>query len=292
MPITFELKSTPNLPLDVRNLNPDLICNLSIGEILKIEIGFGNRNSPVSQWFDVSGDAKTGEVIFNGPLDSVHAIGHSMQSGKIEVQNSAGRHLGAAMSGGEIIVRGDVDDFAGYEMQGGTIVIHGNAGDHLGGCFPGAGYGMNRGTILVAGSAGKGLGYRMQRGTIVVASDVGEHAAWQMRAGTVIVFGNCAGSPGIDMKRGTIFAGRVESVSESFAESTNSLQSVFDLLKRWLESVTERYGIELPFPEAGVGGRCWAGDVLTGMRGELVELYSLHPNPLPRKREQQDAKSE
>lgn len=272
MPFTFELKSQPKLPLDVRELNPDRLMDLSIQEVRELEIGIGNRKCVVSDWFSVSGEASNEEVVFEGALDRVHAIGHALSSGKVVVNGSAGRHLGASMSAGEIVVRGDVGDFVGYEMTGGTIVVHGNAGDHVGGCYPGAKFGMNRGTILIAGSAGKGLGFRMRRGTIVVGGNVEEHAGWQMRAGTIAVFGECDGSPGIDMKRGTIFVGSLQDVSCSFVESANTCSNVAGYLNRWLKGAAAKY--ELAFPELKLSDepKAWCGDILTGNRGELVEF--------------------
>lgn len=272
MPLTFVLKSQPNLPLDVRNLNPDRLADLSLQEVVELEIGLGNRLCSVSEWFEVTGDGTDKEVFFEGVLEKVHCIGHSMACGTITVNGAAGRHAGASMSGGEIIVRGDVGDFAGYEMTGGTIAVQGDAGDHVGGCYPGAKFGMNRGTILVAGSAGKGLGYRMRRGTIVVGRDAGQHVAWQMRAGTVVVFGSCCGVPGIDMKRGTILVGNLEEVSNTFVESSNTSASVLNLLDRWLKGASKTYDLNFPELKLSDQPKAWSGDVLMGNRGELVEF--------------------
>jgi len=271
MPIVFELKSKPNLPLDVRDLVPGRICEMTTDQIGNLEIGFGNQIALVSQWFDVSGNSDDKKVIFKGALDNVHSVGHSMTSGSIEIQNSIGRHVGASMSGGQIVIRGNVDDYLGYEMIGGTIVVHGNAADHVGGCYPGAKYGMNRGTILISGSAGKGLGYRMRRGTIVVGGDVGEHAAWQMRAGTVMVFGKCDGSPGIDMRRGTIVVGGTVETAATFSQGQESGSSIVAMLQRWLAATAAKNGIEF----SGVDRerfRIWHGDALSGGRGELFAV--------------------
>ena len=274
MPVIFELESVPNLPLDVRNLNPDRIAGLSLGEIRRLEIGFGNRTSLVSQWFRVSGDASEDEVTFKGGLENVHSIGHGLERGTIEVHGSAGRHVGASMSGGQIVVREDVVVYAGYEMTGGTIVVHGNAADYVGGCYPGAKYGMNRGTILIAGSAGKGLGHRMRRGTIVVGGDVGEHVGWQMRAGTIAVFGGCRGPVGVDLKRGTILLGTAspnevfEKTAPTFLRGQNSKTLAVSMLLRWIAEICSRHEIEIPPLESEVA-QCWHGDRLAGARGEV-----------------------
>ncbi|QEG21708.1 formylmethanofuran dehydrogenase subunit C [Mariniblastus fucicola] len=269
MPILFELKSKPGLPLDVRNLVPDSVKEMTPTQIGNLEIGLGNRSVPVSQWFDVSGESGDAEVVFQGSLENVHAIGHSMSCGKIEVRGSTGRHVGASMSGGEIVVDGDVSDYPGYEMQGGTIVVRGDAGDHVGGCYPGAKYGMNRGVILIAGSAGKGLGYRMRRGTIVVGGDVADHTAWQMRAGTIIVFGKCSGWVGVDMRRGTIIVQESFPMPQTFAEGPQVVVPVVAMLDRWLAGVCDRYGISVPSIAAS-SVRTWHGDALAGGRGELL----------------------
>ena len=268
MPIVFELKSKPNLPLDVRALTPGEIEGLTTDQIGDLQIRFGNRTSPVSRWFRVSGDTDTEEVVFKGSLENVNGVGHSMTAGRIEVHGSVGRHVGASMSGGEIIVRGNVGDYVGYEMQGGTIAVHGNAADHVGGCYPGAKYGMNRGTILIFGSAGKGLGYRMRRGTIAVGGDVGAHAAWQMRAGTIVVFGRCDGSPGIDMRRGTIIVGQSVDIATTFRKGSQSSSMILTMLGQWLTGAASNHEIE--FPKVDFGRlQVWHGDALAGGRGEL-----------------------
>ena len=268
MPIVFELKSKPNLPLDVRGLAPSDLEGLTINQIGDLNIGFGNRTTQVSQWFQVSGDSGDQKVVFQGPLTNIHGIGHSMTGGSIEVPGSVGRHVGASMSGGEIIVRGNVGDYLGYEMLGGTIAVHGDAADHIGGCYPGAKYGMNGGTILIAGSAGRGLGYRMRRGTIVVGGDAGEHTAWQMRAGTIMVFGRCNGLPGIDMRRGTIVVGGNVETAATFVKGPESSSTIVTMLGQWITGVASKY--EMEFSEVDFGRlQVWHGDILAGGRGEL-----------------------
>lgn len=267
MPIAFELKSEPNLPLDVRALVPGVIKDMTVDQIRNLEIGFGNRAALVFNWFEVSGESDD-QLVFRGSLDNVHAIGHSMKAGRIEVHGSVGRHVGASMSGGEIVVRGNVGDCLGYEMQGGTIVVHGNAADHVGGCYPGAKYGMNRGTILISGSAGKGLGYRMRRGAIVVGGDSGPHTAWQMRAGTVMVLGSCVGPTGIDMKRGTILVGGSVKPAMTFTQGHDSSPAIVTMMLRWLAGEKARLGVKLPEIKSEQF-ELWHGDVLTGGRGEL-----------------------
>ena len=268
MPIVFELKSKPNLPLGVRALTPGEIEGLTPNQIGELQIEFGNRTTPVSRWFRVSDDSNGKEVIFKGSLEQVHNIGHSMTAGRIEVHGSVGRHVGASMSGGEIIVHGNADDFLGYEMQGGTIAVHGNAADHVGGCYPGSKYGMNRGTILISGSAGKGLGYRMRRGTIAVGGDAGEFTAWQMRAGTIMVFGRCNGPVGIDMRRGTIVVGQAIETAATFDKGPQSSSMILTMLGQWLTGVASNHEIE--FPKVDFERlQAWHGDVLAGGRGEL-----------------------
>jgi formylmethanofuran dehydrogenase subunit C len=271
MPVVFELKSEPNLPIDVRALNPERLSKLGLDQIGKISIGFGNKECVVSQWFSVSGDTEDSSVEFRGNLDRVHSIGFGMCCGRIEVHGNAGRHLGNSMTGGEIVAEGNVDDYAGSEMQGGTIVIRGNAADHVGGCYPGAKYGMNRGTILISGSAGMGLGYRMRRGTIVVGGDVGEHCAWQMRAGTIIVFGKCNQPVGLDMKRGTVICNEFSNVPDSFSENGTPSDSTLNMLGRWLSGMKKCYDLNLPDVPL-TSAKMWHGDSLCGNRGEIFLL--------------------
>ena len=267
MPIVFILKSQPNLPLDVRTLVPNVINGMTVDQIRNLQIGFGNRTALVSTWFEVSGESND-QLVFRGTLDNVHAIGHSMTMGRIEIHGSAGRHVGASMSGGEVVVRGNLADYLGYEMQGGSIVVHGDAADHVGGCYPGAKYGMNRGTILISGSAGKGLGHRMRRGTIVVGGDTGPHSAWQMRAGTIMVLGSCVGPTGIDMKRGTILVGGSVEPAVTFTQGHDSNSAIVKMLLRWLAGEEARLGVKFPEFDSEQF-KLSHGDFLAGSRGEL-----------------------
>jgi formylmethanofuran dehydrogenase subunit C len=283
MPLIFEQTTSTHLPLDATGLVPDKICGLSVSEIAKLEMGFGNGSALVGDVFKLSGSPKDYEIRFEGDLENVHSIGAQMASGIITAAGDTGRHVGAAMTGGLLKVDGNASDYAGFEMKGGLLHVLGNAGNHVGGCFPGAPFGMNRGTICVSGDVGKGLGYRMRRGTIAVGGDAGELVGWQMRAGTIMLHGNCKGRIGVDMKRGTIITGSSQSDIElalgaTFQKGMRGFFPIVGMLQRWLRDHAEKFN--LPFEDCTKSTdnsrpdsyTTWHGDVLAGGRGEVFSF--------------------
>ena len=277
MPLTFTAQSESRLPVDVRQLTPDMLVGRSVEEIHELPIGLGNVSTPVSSCFEVSGEV-SGHLVFKGKLSNVHHVGHAMRSGFVEVHGDAGSHIGDSMCGGELVVHGSVSDFAGFEMRGGTLVVHGDAGDHVGGCYPGAKHGMNRGTILIDGNAGEGVGYRMRRGTIVVVGDSGAHLGWQMRAGTIAIIGLAKQPIGVDMKRGTIVVNRFADGKDfesgsSFGRGMTGRMPVISMMMKRVRSLLSNYRISASIEEPGEVSS-WHGDQLSGCRGEVFRILN------------------
>lgn len=192
------------VPVEVEGLTPDWACDKSVAEIERFEIFHGNRPIPLAEMFRVTGDASDKHFEFEGNLSGVHWIGAGMQSGRIDIQGPAGRHVGSEMRGGEIIVQGDCRGWTGAEMHGGFIHVHGNAGHLVGAAYRGSVKGMTGGTILVDGNAGNEIGLTMRRGLIAIGGNTGDVIGFNMIAGTILVFGDSGIRHGAGMRRGTI----------------------------------------------------------------------------------------
>lgn len=192
------------VPVEVEGLTPDWACDKSVAEIERFEIFHGNRKIPLAEMFRVTGKADDKCFEFEGNLAGVHWIGAHMESGRIHIQGSAGRHVGSEMRGGEILVHGDCRGWTGAEMHGGFIHVHGNAGHLVGAAYRGSVKGMTGGTILVDGNAGNEIGLTMRRGLIAIGGSAGDVIGFNMIAGTVFVFGDSGIRHGAGMRRGTI----------------------------------------------------------------------------------------
>ena len=151
MTLQIDLTSHTSIPLELEGVTPDVVRDLSLGEIQQLEIFEGNNKAKLGDFFRVSGDPTDGEIRFVGDLSGVHWIGTKMASGQITIEGNVGRHVGSEMSGGRIDVMGNASDWVGAEMQGGTIHVRGRAGHLVGAAYRGSAVGMRGGTILVDG---------------------------------------------------------------------------------------------------------------------------------------------
>jgi len=202
--LTFTSLITDSIPLEIEGLIPSNLAGKSLAEIERFEVLHGNRMQPLAEFFRLTGSADDGAMRLEGELRSVHRLGAGMDSGKVAIEGSIGRHCGAQMSGGEITVEGDAGDFAGCEMRGGAIRVLGNAGDAVGSAYAGSKLGMRGGTILVHGNVGDEAGNCVRRGLLAVAGSAGSYLAANMLAGSVLVFDACGMRPGANMRRGTV----------------------------------------------------------------------------------------
>lgn len=221
----LELKlRQPNdrIPIELDGIHPSAVGGLSLVEIEKLPVLFGNRIEPLAEHFTVGGDSSDQAIRIVGDATRVKNIGVGMTAGSIEVRGNAGMNLGARMAGGEIVVHGNVADGAGVEMTGGTIRIHGNAGHKTGAAEPGSVHGMKGGILLVDGNVGDEVGLRMRRGLIAIGGSCGDFAGASMIAGSLFAFGAAGLRAGAGMRRGTIalFGSRTnQSIPPTFRHS-------------------------------------------------------------------------
>lgn len=193
-----------SVPVEVEGLTPDRVVNQSLADIERFKIFHGNRQVPLAEMFQVTGDAQDQKWEVEGNLTGVHWLGAHMRSGNIRLHGPVGRHLGSQLRGGTIEVDGSAGGWIGCEMRGGLIHVHGDGGHLVGAAYRGSARGMTGGTILIDGDAGHEIGHTMRRGLIAIGGNAGDMLGFNMIAGTVLVLGDCGLRPGAGMRRGTL----------------------------------------------------------------------------------------
>jgi formylmethanofuran dehydrogenase subunit C len=259
------------IPLEADCLAPDRLAHLSVAQIEKLPVQFGNRQCALADFFRAQGDPSDLELRLAGDCSTVKLIGTQMTGGRIVVEGDVGMHLGAEMVGGGIRVEGNADDWVGAEMKGGRIDVRGNAGHLVGGAYRGGKVGMTGGIILIGGRAGNEIACAMRRGFVVIGGDSGDFAGVGMIAGTVFIFGKPGIRPGAGMKRGTIGLFGLEGEFPTFlptfrydcAYQPEFLWLYFDRLKQW------RFPVQPIDLHRGLAHR-YSGDLLEGGKGEIL----------------------
>ena len=265
--LTFELRQTSPVPLEVEGITPDLLLGKSLPEIERLEIFQGNAQLPLAEFFRVQGTADEHHV-WSGDLAGVHWLGTKLNSGRIDVQGNVGRHLGSEMSGGAIHVFGNAGDWVGAELSGGLINVRGSAGDLVGSAYRGSVLGMTQGTIVIGGSAGNEIGHSMRRGLLYVAGDCGDFCGLNLRAGTILIGGQAGIRPGAGMKRGLIalLGAQRPPLLPTFRRACRYRPDIFRLLFRHLQRSEATIAEETLCALFDL----YNGDLLEGGRGEIL----------------------
>ncbi|MCG8586017.1 MAG: formylmethanofuran dehydrogenase subunit C [Pirellulales bacterium] len=267
MPLTLKYKGETTVPVEVEDFLPEAVRDKSLADIEKWPLYHGNREVPLAEFFDVSGEPGDMDWRFEGDLSGVHWIGAKMIEGSIHIAGNAGRHIGSDMTGGEITVEGDAGDWVGGEMRGGRITVHGNAGHLVGAAYRGAPRGMSGGTILVHGNVGNEIGHTLRRGLIAVGGDCGDGVGFNMLAGTILVLGQCGIRPGAGMKRGTI---ALLGNEEPTLLPTFRYANTFDpLALKMVFRELAALGFPLPTELVASSFALHHGDFIEGGRGEI-----------------------
>jgi formylmethanofuran dehydrogenase subunit C len=201
--LTFNLKKPLQFNVNCAPLNPSHMANLTLEEIAKIPLEYGNQLVATVDIFDIEGD-DTQNIIFKNATSQLDYLGANMASGKLTIEGDAGSYLGYKLKQSEIICLGNTGDFAACLMQSGSITIYGNTGDFLGGATAGLRKGMRGGTVIVKGNAGDRVGDQMRRGLILIEGNAGSYCGSRMVAGTIGVLGKLGEYAGFNMKRGTL----------------------------------------------------------------------------------------
>jgi formylmethanofuran dehydrogenase subunit C len=243
----------------------------SPAEIEKLPIFHGNTQTPLAEFFDVSGDPSDERMVWEGDLAGVHWIGAKMHSGEIRVEGNAGRHLGSEMAGGEIHVSGNAGDWVGGEMKKGLIHIRGRAGHLVGAAYRGSRLGMKGGVILVGGDAGNEVGHTMRRGLIAVGGNAGDLVGFNMAAGAIFVLGEPGIRHGAGMRRGSLgfFGPNPPPMLPSFRFACRYRPVVLPLMFRQIR----QYGFPVPDELLAASFDLYHGDLIEGGRGEVLIRY-------------------
>lgn len=267
MPLTIRLRQTSQVPLEVEGILPETVRGKSLADVEQLTVFHGNRQLPLAEFFEVSGDTADSELRWEGDLSGVHWIGAKMASGRIHIAGDAGRHVGSEMRTGEIVVEGRVSDWLGGELHGGRIHVRGNAGHLVGAAYRGSARGMTGGTILIGGNAGNEIGHTMRRGLIAIGGNVGDLVGFNMLAGSILIFGDSGIRHGAGMRRGTIgFLGSTRPpLLPSFRRACTLRPAVMELLLRELM----RQGFAVPAALDHAAVELYNGDLIEGGRGEI-----------------------
>lgn len=268
MTLVLQYNAETSVPVEVEGITPDAVRDKSLDDIRRLPIFHGKGQLPLGEMFTLSGDASDERMVWEGNLAGVHWIGAKMSGGRIEVSDSAGRHLGSEMQGGEIHVQGNAGDWVGAEMHSGLIHIRGSAGHLVGAAYRGSARGVTGGTILVEGSAGHEVGHTMRRGMIAIVGEAGDFTGFNLIAGSLFVFGQAGIRPGAGMHRGTIalLGGEPPKLLPSFRRAgefrLNMLTLAFQFLRERGLGVDERF----------LTGRysLFHGDLVALGRGEVI----------------------
>ncbi len=202
-PIVLEPREPPWMPVDMSPLAPDRLQGMRAKKISAVRLWAGNRQVPVGDLFNVTGEDHTRLIIRNASR-WLERIGERLVTGQIEVEGDAGSYLGRDMRGGQIRVRGNCGAFCASAMRAGFIEIDGDADDFLGAAVTGERQGMRGGMVLVRGNVGDRVGDRMRRGLILIEGSAGDFCCSRMVAGTVAVLGDMGNGIGAGMRRGSL----------------------------------------------------------------------------------------
>ena len=269
MPLTIRLRERTSIPVEVDFISLETVRTQSVDEVKATLVQCGNRQHPLSDFFEVEGSAADHEIVWVGDCSNVKMIGNKLSGGRVRVEGNAGMHLGAEMTGGEIIVNGNASDWVGAEMHGGRIHVRGNAGHLVGAVYRGGFKGMTGGEILIEGDAGNEVGHGMRRGLIAIAGRSGDAPGVNMIAGTILLFGAPGIRPAPNMKRGTLAffdAANAPAMLPTF-KSAGVMQPTW--LRIYLKHLTS---LGFPIPEGATEATYhhFTGDFLELGKGEIL----------------------
>ncbi len=94
--ITLVPKGNFKLPIEGKNVTPDIFTGKSVKEIEALEMWEGNRKRTIGDLFEVKDDGTSSEeftIKIEGNIRSVRNIGTQMSKGQIIVDGDVGMHL-------------------------------------------------------------------------------------------------------------------------------------------------------------------------------------------------------
>jgi formylmethanofuran dehydrogenase subunit C len=265
MSLRLTLRATPEVPVEADCISPHRLAGMSLAAIERLPVFYGNRQTPLADFFAVSG--QPADVLqLEGDLSRIKHIGAGMTGGEIRIEGNAGAHLGAEMVDGTIIVTGNAGDWVGPEMRGGRIVVRGNAGHMAGSAYRGSPMGMTGGEILIHGNALNEVGHGMRAGLIAIGGSCGDFPGVNMLAGTVTIFGAAGIRAGAGMKRGTIVGMQPMELLPTFTRSCTYHPPFLPLYLRHLRKL----GLPVVDSHFTSAYQRWCGDAAELNRGEIL----------------------
>lgn len=263
--LTFRVNSAPSERLNLSQLTPKRLSELSQSELMALNIGTTNKGLKLGDVFAVSGS--TGDSVrIEGATNRMDFVGCDLKEGTIIVEGDVGLSAGRNQRGGRLEISGDAGALLGSGISGGEILVKGSAGSLVGGLSAGDKFGMSGGLIVIDGDAGDRAGDRMRRGTIYVRGRCGSFAGSRMVGGTIWTERGFGTDPGMLLRRGTLIGPSVERMLPTFADAGNHDIVILRILSRYMASV-----LGSAAPKALPGKvRKFAGDLATIGKGELL----------------------
>ncbi|HEY7670544.1 MAG TPA: formylmethanofuran dehydrogenase subunit C [Hyphomicrobium sp.] len=263
--LTFRLKAAPDERLDLSELTPAHLAQMSAADISKLVVGTSKRQLTVGDLFTVSG--KPGDrIVIQGGSTRLDFIGAGLSEGTMIVEGDAGICAGRSMRGGKLEIRGDAGAWLASDASGGLVHLKGSAAGMVGGLRAGDRFGMTGGTVVVDGDAGDRVGERMRRGIILVRGRCGTYAGARMIGGTIWAEQGFGAAAGLLLRRGTLIGPSVDGMLPTFADAGKHDLVILRVLSRYLAATL---GALAPRPlPASV--RKFSGDLATIGKGEIL----------------------
>ncbi|MGH8120648.1 MAG: formylmethanofuran dehydrogenase subunit C [Gammaproteobacteria bacterium] len=268
-PLQLTLNRTPDAPVDLSPLVPDLLAGMKMSRLNRLKIAHGKNTLRVERLFAVTGN-DTNNIKITNSCNKLLYIGKGMGHGSIEVSGDVGDFAGQHMQGGTLRIQGNAGSWVGSGMVNGLIEIHGNVDDSPGAGLPGDAHGMSDGFIYISGNAGDRVGDRMRRGIIIICGSTGDYCGSRMQAGTIVVLQRTGEYPGTGMKRGTIVLARAPShMAATFMSCGELKMQYLRLLFKQLGEVGKNYTFLKNYAPAA---HRYAGDLASNGKGEILVL--------------------
>ena len=273
MSLQLTYKAETTVPVEIEGFTPTWAKDRTLAEIGQFEIFHGNQKLPLSEMFELDGNASNLHLDFHGNLSGVHWIGAHMTEGRSRFMAPLVGISAAKCRGGKILVHGDAK---GWGRCRNARWADSRARQRRPSCwcgYRGSTKGMTGGTILIDGDVGNEVGLTMRRGMIAVGGRAGDVLGFNMIAGTVLVFGECGIRPGAGMRRGTLglLGPNPPSMLPSFRYACTARPQVLSVMFNELRGHGFAIDDELVAAECKV----FNGDLVALGRGEiLVRLLS------------------
>lgn len=266
--VSLRLRAEPEAGLDLSPLLPRKLHGLGKRKIENVRLGYGSRQVPVAELFQVHGGSGCEELLIEGGSRRFHGLGADMGEGRIEVFGDVGDDCALGMHGGSLRVHGNSGDFTGSGLGAGTVLIDGNCGDDCGALRPGGHAAISGGLLQVRGRCGARAGAAMSGGMLLIEGKAGHGLAADIRAGTVLALAGCGPGMARGMKRGTLVVNKPGMrLRPAFADN-----GVFDLaVLRLIMNYIEANATGLRFlQKCSILVRRYTGDLSSGGAGEIL----------------------